>query len=146
MSEKPTSSNLRGSLLKRAAEDVGPLAVSQLRGTLIQIQSKEEIEASLVPEDYDLPEQVAGVVARKTANKDLIPFDDPNGIIIPGRVFNSAHDPKRRRLVTNVYTPPGGGALATIHIEGEPLVRTLSFSDIQGRVDTGALIVPDPKK
>jgi hypothetical protein len=144
--EKPTSSEskLRGSLVTKVVEDAGSLVVSRLKGSLLR--GSEGVEARLVPEDYDLPDSVAEQIRKKTEAEDLTLLEDPNGVIMPGRLFISAHDPSHRRLITNVYATPRGSTIATVHIEGEPMLRTHSMADIQRRIDEGALVPPSPSK
>jgi hypothetical protein len=144
--EKLPKSNLSGSLARNTSGKVGPLAVSSLRGSLATRSEKEKAKPSLAPDDYNLPELVAEKIDEIASNESLTPFEDPEGVIVPGRLFSSSTDPSRRRLITNVYSTPNGNVVAKVHIEGAGGLRNLSINDLQERINNGLLLPPEVTK
>lgn len=127
---------------KGAPEGVGDAALSEtveIRG-LDKFSGASEAERHrLIPEGYDMSQEVAERVQSRAVNPDLKPFEDPEGVIIPGLLLTSGHDPDHRRLVTNVYTTPRGVRMVAVHIEGEPGLRNVTIEDLRRRIAEGQL-------
>lgn len=145
-SEETVPSRLRLSEdLRHVADHVGASVVAKtaiIRG-LDKFDGKViEEEPGLIPKGYDFPPELAEQLARRTGNPDLQPFEDPEGIISPGLILVSPHDPDHRRLIAHMYTTPRGNRIVVAHIEGEKALRNTSLEAMREKIAEGRLVVP----
>ena len=132
-------SRLRGSLARAARTAVS----GSLRGSLAERRSGS-IEPGLIPDDYDMDPEVAKRVIAKQENPELVQTSDPDGIVAPGLVLESATSPDKRRLITNLYENSAGNTIATVHTEGSLELRNFRLSALHQNIDEGALIPVAP--
>lgn len=144
-SKSKPESNVKGNLVQHAAKLASQAAMREsfLHGRRRDVpEAYVEGAPKLIPEDYDMPDNVREVVESRETAAGSSPLEDPSGIIAPGPILTSPADPDHRRLVTNMYTTPRGKGIVAVHIEGETGLRNLTLEDLHGRINDGRVQLP----
>ena len=127
--------------LRRVPKGAGSVALTgttRLPG-LEESTKLEAEEPKLIPKDYDMSPDVMKRLEERMRNPDLAPFEDPDGVIVPGLLLTSPHDPEHRRLIAHMYRTPQGQRIVVAHIEGEPALRNTGLEDLRQKIAEGRL-------
>lgn len=143
------SEKLKGSLIKRSGPasllrgslvgSVEPSAMSSLKGSLLG-ERVTSSETQPVPDAYDMPPETIARVIAKRDNPELKHTVDPDGVVAPGLLLDSATSPGKRRLVTNLYVAPKGNTIATVHTEGQAALQNFGLEALHQHITEGQLI------
>ena len=128
----------------------------RLRGKGLEILTNAAIEAAedtppLIPdgfriskEDRDKVEERAAKIAKGEFGSGA--WIDPDGALIPGRLYSAPKDLAARRLLATLHTTDRGKIIAGVCIEGMPGVYNTPLSALQQKLSSGELVqIPPPE-
>lgn len=146
--EKPTIRGLEKFPKKGddATDSLGGSAVSEtveIRGLEKFRRTEDKDSPQLIPGGYDMAPEVGEKVKFYEDSPDFTTFEDPKGILAPGVVLDSPHDPKHRRLITNLVRNFRGHEMVMIHIEGGKQLFKYNPESIYEKIADGDLLLPN---